>query len=304
VPKFEAAWLALEQAWVAAGRDKALLGSIEGAAALGTGGYRDPLTAAPAMNPAWTEMWKSFEAYFKTKGIASVVAKAIPGEDEARLAWVGVREAVAPSEAFAILETGGATLQLGAGAPTDAYDALAGTSSYRGLNYTLDQQKADPAFSVCYSPMDRAKQSGAGCIDLLVAKVHSANALTDLAQTVSARPLYGLGSSWIGLFVEYPSAPPWTPKTDSQPSPELALANLKALATKVCPLSDAEILAFAPNSYEATSMKGRACYVLSYQAAYLESVKALAKDQTILPGGEDQWSRGASVTPKFFNDCK
>ncbi len=39
-----------------------------------------------------------------------MVAKAVPGEDEARLAWVGVNEGVAPGKPFAIIETGGATL--------------------------------------------------------------------------------------------------------------------------------------------------------------------------------------------------
>jgi hypothetical protein len=304
LPKFEAAWTALEEAWVTSGRDKALLEKLDGAAALGTGGYRDPATAAPAMNPAWDEVWKSFEAYFQAKGIGAVVAKAIPGEDEARLAWVGVREAVAPSEAFAIIETGGATLQLAAGAPGDAYEALVGTSIYRGLNYEFAALGTDPGFSVCSSPADRSQQSGASCIDFLLSKVHSDNALVDLAKTISARPLYGLGAPWTGLFKEYPNQPPWMTKTGPELHSDFTLTNLRGLATLVCPMSDDELAGVAPESYEAVGKTGRACYATSYHAAYLESVKALAKDETIRPGGDDQWARGASVTPKFFSACK
>jgi hypothetical protein len=295
LPKFEAAWTALEEAWVTSGRDKA---------ALGTGGYRDSATAAPAMNPAWDEVWKSFEAYFKAKGIGAVVAKAIPGENEARLAWVGVREAVAPSEAFAIIETGGATLQLAAGAPGDAYEALVGTSIYRGLNYEFAALGTDPGFSVCSSPADRSQQSGAACIDFLLSKVHSDNALVDLAKTISARPLYGLGAPWTGLFKECPNQPPWMTKTGPELHSDFTLTNLRGLATLVCPMSDAELEAVAPESCEVVEKIGRVCCTASYHAVYLESVKALAKDETIRAGGDDQWARGASVTSKFFSACK
>lgn len=298
------AWAALEAAYVAAGKPATQLDLLRAAAALGTGGYRDPATAAPAAKPEWDAVWTTIDGFLEGKGLTQVVAKAIPGEDEAKLAWVGVREAVDPSGPFAILETGGATLQLGAGAPADAYDALVGASIYRGQNFEFKTLSSDPAFSVCSSPMDRTKQDGAKCVAYLTAKIHSDNALTALAKTVSPRALYGLGAPWSGLFREFPAAPPWTPKTDSEFGPGFTVENLKALAAKVCPLSDAELLAFAPNSYDATTMSGRACYAVSFHAAYLDSVKAVAMDATILAGGDDQWARGASVTPKFFADCE
>ncbi|MBM4357513.1 MAG: hypothetical protein FJ096_05310 [Deltaproteobacteria bacterium] len=304
LPKFQDAWKALEDAWVQAGRDKAELATVEGAAALGTGGYRDPVTAEPAMNPAWDQVWKSFEAYFKTKGIPSYVAKAIPGEDEARLAWVGVREAVAPTEPFAIIETGGATLQLASGAPTDAYDALARASIYRGLNYELDQLKADPGFAVCSTPTNRSKQDGAKCVSFLIEKVHSNDALTELAKTISTRPLYGLGAPWTGLFQNYPNMPPWAKKTGPELHDAFTLTNLNALTALVCPMSDEDLAAIAPESFDVVAKTGLACYRTAYQTAEFDSVKVLAKDESIRAGGDDQWARGASVTGKFFADCQ
>lgn len=302
-PKFEEAWTALTAAWTAAGRDPAALGKLAGAAALGTGGYRDPLTAAPAANPAWDEVWKAFDAFFAKQGVAGSVSKAIPGEDEAKLAWVGVREAVAPAAAFSILETGGATLQFASGAPADAYEQLVGTSIYRGQDYSFDQSSADPAFEVCSSPADRTKQDGAKCIAYPTAKVHSNNALTELAKTVDVRPLYGLGAPWTGTFKDFPNQPPWDPKTDATLQ-SFSAANLAALTALACPLTDLELAAYAPSAFDVTTMSGKACYRLAFAAAYFDSVKATAKDDTILPGGDDQWARGASVTGKFFQDCK
>jgi hypothetical protein len=256
------------------------------------------------MNPAWDAVWTSIDTFLKGKGLTGVVAKAIPGDDEARLAWVGVNEGVAPGKAFAIIETGGATLQLAGGTPGDAYDMLIGGSIYRGQNYEFTQLSADPAFAVCYSPMDRTKQDGAQCSAYLAEKVFKNNGLESVAAKISPRELYGLGAPWSGIFREFPNAAPWTPKTDSAFQPAFSLDNLKALAVKACPLSDADVLAFAPNSFDAKTMTGKLCFSLSFHAAYLEAFKGVADMPSIQAGGDDQWARGASVTPKFFPDCE
>jgi hypothetical protein len=303
-PKLEEAWTALEAAWTAAGKDKADLEMIRYGAALGTGGYRDPMTAAPAINPAWDAVWTTIDGFLKTKGLTNVVAEAIPGEDEARLAWVGVNEAVAPGKPFAIIETGGATLQLAGGTPGDAYDELLGGSIYNGMNYDFAQDSSDPAFAVCYSPMDRSTQDGAKCTAYLAEKHFKNNGLESLAATISPRSLYGLGAPWSGIFRDFPVAPPWTPKTDDTLHPAITLENLKALAAKACPLSDDEILAFAPNAYDAKNMSDKVCYDLSFHAAYLDAFKSVADSPSIQAGGDDQWARGASVTGKFFADCE
>jgi hypothetical protein len=303
-PNLDQAWTGLDQAFVAAGKDLGELEKVKLAAALGTGGYRDPATAAPAMNPAWDAVWTTIDTFLKGKGLTEVVAKAIPGQDEANLAWVGVNEAVAPGKPFAILETGGATLQLAGGTPGDAYDMLLGGSVYRGQNYEFFQLSADPAFSVCYSPMDRTMQDGASCTAYLAEKVFKDNGLESLAAMIGPRELYGLGAPWSGLLREFPNAPPWTPKTDDAFNAELTLENLKALAVKVCPLQDADVLSFAPNSFDANSMSGKLCYSVSFHAAYLDAFKGVANMPSIQAGGDDQWARGASVTSKFFSDCE
>lgn len=303
-PKLEEAWVAIDQAFVVMGKDLGELQKVKLAAALGTGGYRDPATAAPAMNPAWDAVWTTIDTFLKGKGFTEVVAKAVPGEDEARLAWVGVNEGVAPGKPFAIIETGGATLQLAGGAPGDAYDLLVGGSIYRGQNYEFSQLSGDPAFSVCFSPMDRSKQDGAQCVAYLAEKVFTTNGLEAVVAQISPRELYGLGAPWSGIFREFPNAPPWTPKTDDAFHPAFTLENLKALAAKACPLSDADVLAFAPNSFDAKSMTNNLCYSLSFHAAYLEAFKGVADMPSIHAGGDDQWARGASVTAKFFSDCE
>jgi len=292
-PNLEEAWSKLSDAIKDAGGDTAVLNEISYAAALGTGGYRDPATAAPAQNPAWDAVWETIRQFLMGKGVENVVAEAILGEDEGKLAWTGVAEATAPTEEFAIIETGGATLQLAAGAPEDDYEALKATAVYRGQTYEFEELKSDPAFTVCYSPMDKAMQDADACINLITEKVFSDGDLSALAAGVTPRLLYGLGAPWSSIFREYPNAPPWPPKTSKDLNPAISLTNLQALAEKVCPLSDEEIKMFAPNSYDVSTMSGKACYALSFHAAYFGALAKASKSGEIMPGGDDQWARGA-----------
>jgi hypothetical protein len=143
----------------------------------------------------------------------------------------------------------------------------------------------------------------------LRANVFSGSSINQLAYHFPPRRLYGLGSPWLGIFADYPSTPPWRPKLDSSYSPKLSPGNLARLAEKVCKLSDDEIAAFAPNAFDlrknpATGeSSGKACFTLSYHAGFLESVAMISQDAALLPGGDDQWARGASVTHEFFPDC-
>lgn len=150
---------------------------VQAAAALGTGGFRDPVSGQSLTRPEWTALWQSLQQFFlQEAAIASVVARPITGSEEGQLAWQGVRESEQPSERFAIMEVGGATVQFAtADGPSELDLARVAVSDVRGQDVTFERF-ADPVstysgFAVCYSPDHRERQSGSACIDFLFDRV-------------------------------------------------------------------------------------------------------------------------------------
>ena len=105
------------------------------------------------------------------------------------------------------------------------------------------------------------------------------------------------------VFMEKPIA---TTVEDAEKAPLLRRVTFDLIGL---PPSPDEIAAFAPNAFDlrknpATGeSSGKACFTLSYHAGFLESVAMISQDAALLPGGDDQWARGASVTHEFFPDC-
>ncbi|MBL8632266.1 MAG: hypothetical protein JNM40_03515 [Myxococcales bacterium] len=315
LPKLRQAWDALGDAHKKG--NPQLRERIQGVVALGTGGFRNPSTNLPDERREFQAVWAEIARFFKDEVKQQhVVARTISGLDEARLAWLGVSQQVPASvgDSFAIIEVGGASIQFATSGRSLDYQDLYAASEYRGQDYVF-HKFAPPngptalGFDACFSPEDRSRQDGPACMAFLRANVFSGSSINQLAYHFPPRRLYGLGAPWLGIFSDYPSAPPWPPKLDTSYSPKLSPGNLARLAEKVCKLSDEEIGSFAPNAFDlrknsATGeSSGKACFTLSYHAGFLESVAMISQDAALLPGGDDQWARGAAVTHEFFPDC-
>lgn len=312
----------LQKAWEALGDSQKkgnlqLRERIHGVVALGTGGFRNPSTNLPDPRPEFQAVWAEINRFFKEEvKQEQVVARTISGLEEARLAWLGVAQQIPASvrDSFAIIEVGGASIQFATSGRSLAYEDLYAASEYRGQDYVFHKfappsGPTAPGFDACFHPGDRKQQDGPACMAFLRANVFSGSSINQLAYHFTPRRLYGLGAPWLGIFADYPSGPPWALKNDPSYSPKLSPGNLARLAERVCKLSDEEIATFAPNAFDlrkhsATGLgSGKACFTLSYHAGFLESVVMISQDAALLPGGDDQWARGAAVTREFFPDC-
>lgn len=284
---------------------------VRSAAALGTGGFRDPDSGQPILRPEWRVLWQSVQQFLHQElGLPQVVARPITGIEEGQLAWLGVREALAPTERFAIMEVGGATVQFAtADSPTELdLGKIVAVSDGRGQDLTFHtlstNRSAQASFSVCFSPEHRERQSGSACVDLLFERVFSDARVTGLAAVTPVRRVYALGAPWLGLLRELPSAPPWKAKIDRELPSQVRLQDLRALADLICPKSDRQLLTLAPHSYEARRGVGRTCYSVAYHAAYFQAIAPAAKSHEVIPGGDEQWARGAAISGEFFSDCR
>lgn len=280
---------------------------LAAAAALGTGGFRDPTTGAQRERPEWDTLWAAVDKFFRSEAkLSQVVARPLSGSEEGALAWHGVRESVRPSEPFAIMEVGGATVQLAlADAPSDDAQVVA-VSDVRGQDVTFDRFTKGgprPEFAVCYSPSQRRLQRGRACIDFLYDQVFADARVTGLSAVTTPRQVFALGAPWLGLLRELPSSPPFATKANRDLPQKVRLADLQTLADWICPLSDEQLLAIAPHSYEAKRGAGRTCYSVAYHAAYFQAISHVARAETVIPGGDDQWARGAATSGLFFPDC-
>ncbi len=284
---------------------------VQAAAALGTGGFRDPVSGQSLTRPEWTGLWQSVQQFFlQEAAIASVVARPITGSEEGQLAWQGVRESEQPSERFAIMEVGGATVQFAtADGPSEQDPArVVAVSDGRGQDVTFerfaDSLSTHPGFAVCYSPDHRERQNGSACIDFLFDRVFADSRVAGLAAVTPPRRVYALGAPWLGLLRELPSAMPWSIKSTRDLPLQVRLGDLRALADWVCPKSDRQLLNIAPHSYEAKRGAGRTCFSVAYHAAYFQAIGPAAMGTEVIPGGDEQWARGAASSDAFFAACR
>jgi len=312
----------LRQAWEALGDlrkkgDPELRERIRGVVALGTGGFRDPNTNLPDPRPEFLAVWNEIIRFYREEAKQEhVLARTISGLEEARLGWLGVAQQVPASikDSFAIIEVGGASIQFATSGRSLDYEDLYAASEYRGQDFVFNRfapsgSPVAAGFDACFHPEDRSQQDGISCMAFLRKTVFSGSSINQLAYHFSPRRLFGLGAPWVGIFSDWPSAPPWPPKIDTRFNPKLMPRHLSMLAQRVCKMTDEEIASFAPNAFDlkknpATGQaSGKACFTLSYHAEFLRAVMEIAQDGVILPGGDDQWPRGASVTHEFFPEC-
>lgn len=284
---------------------------VRAAAALGTGGFRDPVSGQPLSRPEWAALWQAVQQFFvQHAAIRSVVARPITGSEEGQLAWQGVRESVQPGERFAIMEVGGATVQFAtADGPFEQDPArVVAVSDGRGQDVTFarftEPRTMQPSFAVCHSPEHRERQSGSVCIDFLFDQVFADSRVAGLAAVTPPRRVYALGAPWLGLLRELPSAPPWTIKSNRDLPLQVRLGDLRALAEWVCPKTDRQLLTIAPHSYEAMRGAGRTCFSVAYHAAYFQAIAPAAMGAEVIPGGDEQWARGAASSDAFFAACR
>lgn len=280
---------------------------LHGAAALGTGGFRDPETGEQVQRPEWTALWPALRSLMQQKTqLSHAVARPLTGQEEGLLAWHGVRVSVNPETPFATMEVGGATVQLAVSDTADEKAVVVAVSDSIGQDRTFERfarETPRPEFSACYSPHDRQKQDGHACIEFLYDQVFSTSRVAGLAAVSSPRRVYALGQPWLGLLRELPTSPPWLAKKNRELPTQVRLSDLVALADSVCKESDAQILARAPHSYEAKRGAGRTCYSVGYHAAYLQAISRVVQDGRVVPGGDEQWARGAAVSGAFFPQC-
>jgi hypothetical protein len=303
-PKLEAAWSALEVAVRSSGRDSSMLANVSRAAALGTGGYRNASTGEPEAKPEWAAVWTFIDGFLRSKGIRNVVTKALTGAEEANLAWAGVREFTGETAPFAIVDIGGSTTQVASGTSGERDDERAAISVKAGQSVTFAVLEKEPGFSVCYAPTDAVRQNSVQCTALIRRSGVASNALAAFVKGISSRTLYGVGASWTGTLTEFPNAPPWLPKVTADVQPRVTLDNLRALAARVCSLSNHDLIAFAPKAFAVRHASGRACFSLAFEVAVIESLGDLPAHAEIAAGGDDQWARGASISGAYFADCK
>jgi hypothetical protein len=308
-PQLRSAWTLLGDP---SGGDPALRSRVRAATALGTGGFRDRATGQPVERPEWQTLFTEVEQFLKREaGATTAIARPITGEEEGRLAWLGLAQGEGRPEEFAAVEAGGATIQLavgkaGAGPVEVATDPQGQDVVFE--RFLLGSRATARAFQVCYNPKRPRKQDALQCIDLLAREVFRNSAVHRLAEKSSARPLFGLGLSFADLFRSYPAAPPWPKKEDAVMHEKLTLERIRQLAVLLCPRTDHEIKAYAPNALalkgDPSGGGGRACYYLAYRVALLDAVRHVAAGAELYSAEEDQWTRGAAVSGDFFPDCK
>ncbi|TXH26154.1 MAG: hypothetical protein E6Q99_04980 [Elusimicrobia bacterium] len=306
------AWELLGDAQV--GGDPTLRSQVRAAVALGTGGFRDRSTGQPLNRPEWRLLFSEVERFMKQEaGLAQIVAWPITGEEEGRLAWLGLAQTAQQPTDFAAIEAGGATIQLAVGSSAGARTLVEVASDPLGQDVIFERfvegRSADRrAFAVCFDPKHPSKQDGPQCTELLQREVFQRSAVRRLAERSSPRRLYGLGLAFGEQFRSYPAAAPWPTKQDRAMHPSLSLSAIRELTTLLCPLTDAEIRPYAPNAlaiqHSDPRGAGRACYYLAYRSALLATIQPVAAAATIHAADEDQWPRGAAIAGDFFPACR
>jgi hypothetical protein len=309
----------LQRAWdllgdAKAGGDPTLRSQVKAAVALGTGGFRDRNTGLPLNRPEWRLLFGEVERFLKEEAkLPHAVAWAITGEEEGRLAWLGLAQTAQHPTDFAAIEAGGATIQLAVGSTAGGRTLVEVASDPLGQDIVFERfaegRSAERrAFQVCFDPKHPNKQDGPQCIELLQREVFQRSAVRRLAERSSARRLYGLGLAFGEQFRSYPAAPPWPTKQDRAMHPFLNLSAIRELTTLLCPLTDGEIRPYAPNAlaiqHGDPRGAGRACYYLAYRAALLATIQSVASGSTIHAAEEDQWPRGAAIAGDFFPACR
>lgn len=246
---------------------------IQGAALLGTGGFR----ALPAAERSTRTATLAAEL---TRDFPGARVKIISGEEEGRLAWYAVRERHA-SRAHSILETGGASVQFASG---DGDRARLARTAPCGMNAVFERLRPRAGFHACYpdaadgAPELQPAARFDACYALLAPELASERChLARAGELPKDAPLYGLGAPWNKVF-------------SLAGADRVQATRVKALGREICE----NLKSNAENEFER-----RACYLIAFQSALLAAVEGDA----IQRGGES-WPRGAAVSADYFDVCR
>ncbi|EHQ05961.1 hypothetical protein Lepil_1270 [Leptonema illini DSM 21528] len=228
---------------------------------LGTGGFRRLSSSAQK-----TAMTGLAEAIFET-GLPATV-RVISGEEEALLAWRSIHSETG-SNSHAIIETGGATVQVATGTDGRVNRSI---SLPLGMNETRSHLKKE---SACFSApsADRFDTCKRELLPLL----------GPLRQwTVPERNTYGLGNPYAAIFKQLDRD-------------EIRRTDIDARGRLLC-ASDSEQMAEYGIAAEHQKLT---CYLFAFHSAQLEllGVESVQK-------GSGSWPPGAALSPEFFPSCR
>jgi hypothetical protein len=255
--------------------DAAVRRQIGGAVLLGTGGFR---LLGPAARTRLTGALREPLRAWLPAG-ATIRIGTLSGTDEGRLAWLAIREQET-SQAHAILETGGASVQFATG--------QAGQSDYSvslavGMNRSFEKLAQHADFSVCFpfgAPDTRTEFDR--CRGLILREIfggpeaHPLRARTAQHQT----PLYGLGLPWQAIF-------------EDMDRPAIAAAELLRFGRQICAVRQ-----LSPAEQKGAFVQKR-CYLYAFQSALLTQTGY----RSIHRSRATTWARGAAVSDPFFPGC-
>lgn len=237
---------------------------VQAAALLGTGGFRRLPEAQQK-----SVLGYAGEAFQSTRFAGTL--KVLSGEDEGLLAWAALGERTGSDE-HAIVEIGGATVQIAAG----RRGSVRAISTKDGMN---DAARMLTDKSPCFTTR------GSACREEVRSKIFSSSALGGFYSSLSPEhknlPLFGLGAPWNAVFARAKST-------------ELTAEDLQKQTADVCAQSVESLKASMPEEHAK-----RACYLHSYT---LELLKLIGSPR-IRQGGES-WPRGAAISGQYFPMCR
>ncbi len=237
---------------------------VQAAALLGTGGFRRLPDAEQK-----SVLGFAGEAFQSTSFAGTL--KVLSGEDEGVLAWTALGERIGSDE-HAIVEIGGATVQIAAG----RRGSVRAISTKDGMN---DAAKMLTEKSACFTTR------GSACKEEVRSKIFAASTLggfyASLSQEQRNLALFGLGAPWNAVFARAKTS-------------ELTGADLEKQTAEVCAQSVESLKSAMPEEHAK-----RACYLHSYAFELLKITGA----SRIRQGGES-WPRGAAISGNYFPVCR
>ena len=247
---------------------------IQAMALLGTGGFRRQSRGAQK------KIIAKLNAGLRTKKI-KLPLHIITGGMEGKLAWRAARQ-LGTDGPFAILETGGATVQLAAG-PT--FQKLQAKSVSAGLNDSYTKLQKEPGFAHCLpsaSKSPRSYQLCRGLIENFVASTGFTRFARSRSLSLRSLPLYGVGAPWGAVFH-------FTGTDKVSPS------DIDILGVNYCGMSESQLIQNGVDKRFAA----KTCFLISHQSALLRATGA-----PLIHKGGESWPRGGAVTNQFFGGCK
>lgn len=228
---------------------------------LGTGGFRRLSPSAQK-----TAMTGLAEVIFET-GLPATV-RVISGEEEALLAWRSIR-AETGSDSHAIIETGGATIQVATGTDGQVTRSI---SLQLGMNEIRSRLKKE---SACFSAPSEDRFD--------TCKRELLPLLGPLRQwAIPEQNTYGLGNPYVAIFKQLDAD-------------KIKRTDIDARGRLLCAAGSEQLSEYGI----AAEHQKLTCYLFAYHSAQLELLGAGSVHK-----GSGSWPPGAAISPEFFPSCR